>query len=108
MGQAYEVDGQPRRRLQWNLTGVEAVDQELKILLTTSRGSVVMDRDFGIDTRILSKPAQVARAMAQQDIVSTIRRYVPRARVRRVTFREQAHEILDGRIMPVVEWELVE
>ena len=106
MGQVYLVDGQPRRRLQWNLTGAEAVDQELKILLTTPRGSVVMDRDFGIDMSLLATPVQTARARAQQDIVAAIRRYIPRCRVTRVTFRERTDEILDGRIFPIICWEL--
>ena len=98
------VEGMRPRRLRWGLTGLEAIDQRLGILLSTPKGSQTLDREFGIDLSLLDRPNNWARAMAQQDIVSAIRRYEPMVRVRNVTFRESVGDILDGRMVPVITY----
>ena len=60
---------------------LEEVVQNVRMIITTPKGSVPLDRDFGLDFDVIDRPMPVARALMEVDIVDQVGRYEPRARV---------------------------
>ena len=88
--------------LRLNETGtVDSVLQNIAILLTTFKGTVPLDRDFGMDAEILDRPAAAARVLYMAEIRETIETYEPRATVRGITFRQSGAQLI-----PTVEVEI--
>lgn len=77
---------------------VQAVLQNVDIILSTMKGSVPLYREFGVSPDYLHKPLPVAKAMLQVEIREAVERFEPRAEVINVTFRED-----QDRIIPTVE-----
>ncbi|WP_022850651.1 GPW/gp25 family protein [Limisalsivibrio acetivorans] len=79
--------------------GHHDIFQNVATIITTTKGSVPLDRDFGISGTFLDSPAPVAQAKLRGEIVSAIEMYEPRAYVTGVSFRGDD----DGRLWPVVQ-----
>jgi uncharacterized protein len=62
-------------------TVIEEVIQNVRMILTTRRGTVPLDRNFGLDWAFVDQPPDVSRARMTADIISQVRRYEPRAKV---------------------------
>lgn len=78
----------------------EEVIQNIRTILTTQRGSVPLDRDFGLDISIIDQPVNRIRALLTTDIIETVERYEPRAEVTAVGFSGDGAE---GVIVPHVK-----
>lgn len=78
----------------------EEVIQNIRTILTTRRGSVPLDRDFGLDTSIIDQPVNRIRALLTTDIIETVERYEPRAEVTAVDFSGDG---VEGVIVPRVK-----
>lgn len=78
-------------------TTVEEVMQNVRMILGTRRGSVPIDRDFGLRTDALDAPAQATRALLTSTIARDIAEQEPRARLVELTMRES-----DGVLEPIV------
>lgn len=88
--------------LRLNETGtVASVIQNIKILLTTFKGTVPLDRDFGLSAEMIDRPISAARVLYMAELREAIETYEPRATVRSVTFQQA-----EGRLLPVVEVEI--
>ncbi|WP_342449203.1 GPW/gp25 family protein [Acetomicrobium sp. S15 = DSM 107314] len=72
--------------------------QNVRTILTTIRGSVPLDREFGIDGTLIDQPTPVARAKLTGEIVAALNQYEPRVKVVKVTFTEDG----DGRLIPSI------
>ena len=81
-------------------TEAEEIIQNVRTILTTRRGSVPLDRNFGMDTSIVDQPVNRIRALLTTDIIETIERYEPRAEVTAVDFSGDGEE---GAILPRVK-----
>lgn len=79
--------------------------QNVKTIITTTKGTVPMDRDFGIKVTALDKPIAAAQAILSSEIVSAINRFEPRAKVTKIIYqgREQ-----DGVLEPTVRIEVID
>ena len=73
-------------------SALEEVLQNVKTILTTRKGSVPMDRAFGIDGDVVDLPSAVAQARLSSEIVSAVAKYEPRARVERVFYEGSEEE----------------
>lgn len=82
-------------------TATEEVLQNVKTILTTRKGTVPFDRNFGLDWRFVDQPMAVAQAMLSGDVIQQIGKYEPRAFVIRVGFSSAANSA-DGQLKPVV------
>lgn len=61
---------------------VEAeVVQNVRIIITTVRGTVPLFRDFGIDSTIIDAPTLMAQAKISTEIIRQVRKYEPRAKI---------------------------
>jgi len=87
----------------FGLTGNLEVMQNVRILLTTRRGTVPMDRDFGISQEFLDSPVNVTRAKAEQEIFLQMKKYEPRAILRQIKWDAN---VIDGKIWPTVKVEV--
>ena len=67
-------------------TELEEVLQNVRTIITTRKGSVPMDREFGIDGDIQDLPIGVAQAKLSAEIVEAVNRFEPRARVKQVIY----------------------
>jgi phage baseplate assembly protein W len=81
-------------------TEAEEVIQNVRTILTTRRGSVPLDRSFGMNTSIIDQPVNRIRALLTTDIIETVERYEPRAEVTAVDFSGDGAE---GIILPRVK-----
>lgn len=78
--------------------------QNVRTILSTVKGTVPMDRLFGLSATMLDKPTPDAMAMMSSEIYGAIRKYEPRCRVKSINF--EADE--DGRLSPKVRIEVYE
>ena len=79
-------------------TEYEEILQNVKTICTTIKGTVPLDREFGIDGGIVDIPANIAKAQISAKIIEAVRLYEPRANVVKVTFRESDSQ----EVLPVV------
>lgn len=82
--------------LSLDLTGRAAVLQRLRVLLTTTRGSVPLDRGFGLDPDLLDQPGRRLAALVRADVLDQVQRYIPEASVTRI---DVAPTGADGRLV---------
>lgn len=79
---------------------LKEINQNLRTILTTPRGSVPLDRDFGIDMSVIDLPIPLYKAKLTADIYDIIPKYEPRVKVVDVTYE---HDVLSGRSKPIVK-----
>ena len=64
----------------------EEVAQNVKTICTTTKYSVPMDRNFGVDANFLDRPTPKAMAQIQAELIQAIRKYEPRCKVKKISF----------------------
>jgi phage baseplate assembly protein W len=74
--------------------------QNVRTILKTRRGTVPLNRDFGLSWAYIDKPIHEAYAMIAEDIVNQLERYEPRAKI--VSLELQQSNVIDGRLRPVL------
>jgi len=89
--------------ITFGLTGVPEVMQNVRTLLTTRRGTVPMDRDFGISFEFLDSPINKTRAKAEQEIFLQLKKYEPRAILKQIIWDAN---VIEGQVRPVVRLEV--
>lgn len=72
----------------------------LIMIWTTPTGTVVLDRDFGLDTSFIDMPLPKAKQMYSVEIIKKTRKYEPRVVVQSISFTIDA---LSGRLFPKVK-----
>jgi phage baseplate assembly protein W len=86
-------------------TGLAEILQNVRTILSTVRGTVPLDRAFGIDGDMVDAAQPVVRARLAADVVASIERYEPRVTVTAIDWREIE---ADGRMVPAVGIQLKE
>ncbi|MFT5873859.1 MAG: phage baseplate assembly protein W [Clostridium sp.] len=72
--------------IDFNVKGTDEIYQNLKTLFSTPVGTVVFDRDLGIDWSILDSPLPQAKAALTIEYIEKVKKYEPRVKVSEVTF----------------------
>lgn len=80
-------------------TEAEEILQNVRCILSTTKFSVPLDRDFGIDADMVDMPVDYAKAQLASEFVTAIAKYEPRAAVSDITFEAN----LQGRLVPKVK-----
>lgn len=80
-------------------TVIEEVIQNVRTIVTTTKYSIPLDREFGIDGSVVDLPINVAKAKLTNEIFRAIHRYEPRATIESITFQGEE----TGRLIPTVE-----
>lgn len=76
----------------------EEVMQNVRMILGVWRGSVPLDREFGIDADLLDAPIGIAKSRLASDLARQIAECEPRARLKSLTFTGDA---ADGTLEPL-------
>ena len=100
------VDMARRAGIKIGATGLEGLAQEIRMLLATRKGSVPLDRDFGLSWDYVDMPMSEAMPYMVAEIGRQLERYVPRIRVRDISF--SSDDAVDGRLIPRVTVEIRE
>ncbi|MEK5378060.1 GPW/gp25 family protein [Paenibacillus sp. FSL P2-0173] len=100
---------------QYNLTlsGTRQIDfapankedelrQNLFTLLTSWRGSAVLNRQFGFDPSALDEPTEVAKALITSQIYELVGEYEPRILIQEIKFVNPQDDSDNGRLIPVI------
>ena len=88
MAEFYDILLTPNQPIKIGATGKEEILQNCRTILSTIRGTVPLDRDFGFDYTIIDKPLTEVYAKLTVDFANLIRRYEPRAIFRDLIFEE--------------------
>ena len=81
-------------------------EEEIRMLLATRKGSVPLDRDFGLSWDYVDMPMSEAMPYMVAEIGRQLERHVPRIRVRDISF--SSDDAVDGRLIPRVTVEIRE
>lgn len=95
----YEIIGDIKR-LNLYAVGIEEILQNISMIVTTPKGSVPLDRNFGVDMSALDMPLEIAENIFTAQIIEAIQDYEPRVTVDKVTY-EKDH--LTGKLKPKVK-----
>ncbi len=83
---------------------ITEVIQNVRTICATVKGSVPMDRKFGVDAVVLDHPTPQAIAEIQAEIITAIRKYEPRCKVKKVSFEGD----MDGKLAAKVRIDIDE
>lgn len=89
-------------------TGAEEIIQNVRTILSTVRGTVPLDRDFGVSATMLDRPLPEAMAVLTSEYVREVERREPRVRVVSVDFKAPVDSGADGALFPVVRVQIKE
>lgn len=99
---SYTVSATDLKNIHFNEENtVNAVLQNIALILATPMGTVPLYRDFGLDWSFLDKPAPVAKVLMVAPVREAIERWEPRATVLDVSFTEDSAQ--PGMLIPIVE-----
>lgn len=73
--------------------------QNVQTIISTVRGTIPLDREFGIDGRIVDMPIHQAKAHLSNDIFQQIKRYEPRATIEDISFTATTNGVLIPKVM---------
>lgn len=82
-------------------TGLTGLAQEIRTVLATRKGSVPLDREFGLDWSVIDCPVQSFKSRYVADVSQQVERYVPRVKVLKVQFIAGT-DAIEGILHPVV------
>lgn len=77
------------------LEKIESPFYQLWVLLNTYRGSVPLERDLGIDPRLVDRPQTKIQAAIQAELQNQINKYIPKLRLKNVQTKLSNTGILD-------------
>lgn len=85
-------------------TLAEEVLQNVRMIISTVKYSVPMEREFGIDGAVIDRPVNVAKAHLSNEIFRAVRRYEPRAVIESIDFDGDE----SGRLTPSIKVQISE
>lgn len=77
---------------------VNEILQNVRTILATTKGTIPLDRRFGIDGSVIDMPTMQAQAYLTNEIFQAIRRYEPRVSIDNITFDGE----ITGKLIPKV------
>ncbi|MFV0618109.1 GPW/gp25 family protein [Megasphaera sp. WILCCON 0056] len=77
---------------------VNEILQNVRTILATTKGTIPLDRGFGIDGSVIDMPTMQAQAYLTNEIFQAIRRYEPRVSIDNITFDGE----ITGKLIPKV------
>ena len=86
-------------------TGMEAVCQNIRVIVLTGAYSIPLDRGFAHDCAFIDSPAPKATARLGSALIEAIERFEPRVRVERIDFVTGA-DLMEGQLVPRIRFSL--
>ena len=82
---------------------VAEVLQNVRTILATRKGTVPLDRDFGLDWTWIDQPMPVAKMRCQVAVIEAINDYEPRAEIESVEWGGSESDAMEGITLPKVK-----
>lgn len=89
-------------------TEAEEIQQNIRTIISTRKGTVPLNRDFGLSYSWLDKPYLVAMTLMMAEVIEAIEEYEPRAKVRDVQFDNSESDVMQGKLNPRVIYSIGE
>lgn len=86
--------------------GINEITQNIRMILTTIRGTLYLDRDFGLDPELIDTPQINAIIKYRSEIIDQIEKYEPRVNVIAIDFTTNQIDAMNGTLSPVVKFEI--
>ena len=84
-------------------TGIRQLAQEIRTVLATRKGSVPLDRDFGVSWDLIDRSMPAAKQLIIAEVARQLEKYVPRIQFKGIEFPDQAiTETADGILRCVI------
>lgn len=83
--------------VKFGLSGRDRIMQRVRTILLTLKGSVPLDRSFGIDGRVIDRPDMAGRVAYEVDILDALDKYEPLVEATGVKWVEPPAEAMDGK-----------
>ena len=87
-------------------TGVNEIIQNVRMILSTIKGSLYLDRDFGLNPDLIDMPQMQAAFKYREEIINQIERYEPRVNVLEINFTTDKNDLMNGTLLPVIKIEI--
>ena len=84
-------------------TALEEIIQNVRMILSTVRGTVPLDRNLGLDATFVDAPIMRAMMTFAVYATETIQDYEPRVAVEEIEWLPRPDAALDGRLYPGVK-----
>jgi len=81
--------------LKLGLTGIEEIAQNIRLILSTPKGSIPLDRNFGINWDLIDKSFPATIQLLKAEVVKAVETYEPRVKVKEVKVKDATP---DGRL----------
>lgn len=76
----------------------EEIIRNIKIIVSSDKYSVPLDRDFGINSKQVDTPANIAQPKLIMEIMDAVEKYEPRAEITKIEFITDEAQV--GRLIP--------
>lgn len=86
--------------------GINEIIQNVRMIISTIKGSVYLDRDFGLNPDLIDMPQMQAAFKYREEIINQIERYEPRVNVLEINFTTDKNDLMNGTLLPVVKIEI--
>jgi phage baseplate assembly protein W len=100
MNNEFDIIGTSLIDVEIGAKGLNSILQNVRTIITTWRGSVFLDRQFGFNTRIIDMPINLMYPNLIVDLTEQINKYEPRAEVVGINFQES--DAVQGQMIPLV------
>ena len=101
----YEINGGETPSINFApATIAEEVIQNVRMIISTVKYSVPMDREFGIDGAVVDRPINIAKAHLSNEIFRAVRRYETRAVIESIEFNGDE----SGKLTPTIKIQISE
>lgn len=103
-----EIDIQNRAPLVIGATGMDAILQNIRIIIMTFCGSIPLDRVFAHKARPLDSPAPLATARLTGEIIKVVEKYEPRVKVQKLdwVYHDKKSQLEQGALTPRLTFSL--
>lgn len=81
--------------------------QNVRTIITTEKGTVPLDREFGLSWNTVDQPISVCEMMMRSEVIEAVEKYEPRARVVNIAFDGSSDDLMNGRLRPIVTLKIV-
>ncbi len=95
----------PNTNIEIGLDGIDEILQNVAIILSTPKGSVPFNRDFGTSWMFVDAPTPKALAEIRAEIFSAIEKYEPRVQVLEISFNADAEN--PSKLIPKVKLKIL-
>lgn len=103
-GDVFTVLSTPLKEIEVGATGLREIAQNVQTILATIRGTLFLDRTFGVNGEIVDLPMPTAMARYTSEVIQEVERQEPRVQVVSVEFDRPnpTTDAGDGKLLPRV------